>query len=83
MVKEELGMFFRKEVRVTRDLNECNGVRNILSNKGIRTFVITNTPTYPGRYHGVPFINPTAAYQYHIYVGKKDEEEALRILKLL
>ena len=35
----------------------------------------------PGRYHGVPSINASAAYEYHVYVAGKDYDRAMRILK--
>lgn len=73
-------MIFRQEIRVTRDLEELNRIRDILSKNGIDTSVVTNAPTNPGRHHGVPFIDPSAAYQYHINVAKKDEKKALEIL---
>lgn len=73
-------MLFKKEIRVTRDFNELNRIRESLAKNGIATSVITNTPTNPGRYHGMPFIKSSAAYQYHIYVAKKDVEKAKQIL---
>ncbi len=76
-------MIFKREVeiRVTRDLEELNKVRDILSKNGIRTSVITNTHINPGRHHGVPFIDPDAAYQYQIFAARKDEKRALEILR--
>ncbi len=75
-------MIFKREVeiRVTRDLEELNKIRDILSKNGIQTSVITNTHINPGRHHGVPFIDPAAAYQYQIFVTRKDEKKALGIL---
>lgn len=73
-------MFFKKEIRVTRDLSECNRIRNLLEAHDVMAYVITNTPTNPGRYHGAPFIDSSAAYQYHIYVKAKDVDMAKRVL---
>ncbi len=74
---------FRKEIRVTRNLDECNRIRNLLQDHNIQTAVVTNTPANPGRHHGVPFIDGDAVYEYHIFVGRNEEKEALQVLKLL
>lgn len=76
-------MFFKREVeiRVTRDLEELNRIRDTLSENGIQTSVITNTHINPGRHHGIPFIDPAAAYQYQIFAAGKDEKRALEILR--
>ncbi|MGF6376687.1 hypothetical protein M2140_001764 [Clostridiales Family XIII bacterium PM5-7] len=76
-------MLFKKEIRVTRNLGECNEIRNLLSKNGIKTSVTTNTITNPGRHHGVPFIDSSAAYQCCIFVDKRDEEKALSIVQKL
>lgn len=78
-------MLFKKEVRITRDLKECVRVREYLLQNGIRTYVISNpfNVTNPGRNHGVPFIDASAAYEYHIRVERKDAAEAKRLLELL
>ena len=70
-------MIFKREVeiRVTIDLEELNKIRDILSKNGIQTSVITNTHINPGRHHGVPFIDPDAAYQYQIFAARKDEKK--------
>lgn len=73
-------MLFKREIRATRDLDELNQIRECLSQNGIQTFVVTNTHINPGRHHGNPFIDPDAAYQYQIFVAKKDEKKALDIL---
>ena len=70
----------KKEIRVTRDLDECNRIRDLLSQHNIKSFVITNTITNPGRHHGNPFINMEAAYEYHIFVIRKEEQKALEVL---
>lgn len=75
-------MFFKREVLVTRDLNKCNCIRDILSQNNIDHLVRTNTITNPGRHHGVPFIDMSAAYEYHIFVKRKDFFNAKTILKL-
>ncbi len=73
-------MLFKKEIRTTRNLEELNKIRDTLSQNGIETSVVTNAPTNPGRHHGVPCLDASAAYQYQIYVANKDEKKALEIL---
>lgn len=68
--------FFKREIRVTRNLNECNKIRELLLENNIQTYVITNTLTNPGRHHGIAFIQMDAAYEYQIFVKRKDLEKA-------
>ena len=75
-------MLFKKEIRTTRNLEELNKIRDTLSQNGIETSVVTNAPTNPGRHHGVPCIDASAAYQYQIYVANKDEKKALQLTEL-
>ena len=42
----------------------------------MQTYVITNTLTNPGRRHGIAFIQMDAAYEYQIFVKRKDWEKA-------
>lgn len=35
----------------------------------------------PGRHHGVPFINSSAAFQYRVFVKRKDYDLARRLLE--
>ena len=73
-------MLGKKEVFITRDFNRYDMVRKMLSNAGIESFVRTNSIGNPGRYHGVPFVDSSAAYEYRIYVRKKDYDLAKLIL---
>ena len=73
-------MFGKKEVCITRALNRCDTVRKMLSDVGIESFVRTNSMTNPGRNHGVPFIDASAAYEYRIYVRRKDYNVAKSVL---
>ena len=74
--------FTRKEVFTTRDLEQCNRIRETLTANGIDYQILTTTMTNPGRHHGVPFINMDYAYQYRIMVKRKDFEHAVRALNL-
>ena len=69
-------MLGKKEVFITRDLSRCDMVRKMLSNSGIESFVRVNSMGNPERYHGVPFVDSSAAYEYRIYVRKKDYDFA-------
>lgn len=65
-------VFNRKEVLLTRDLNVLNKCKDELNAKGIDYKVVTNSIGNPGRYHGVPGIKAEHAYEYRVYVNKKD-----------
>lgn len=67
-------IFNRKELRVTRDAAEEARVGQILDQAGIAHS--TRCTGWPGRSHGTPGIKVEAAYEYHIYVAKRDYERA-------
>ena len=73
-------MLGKKEVFITRDLSRCDMVRKILSNAGIESFVRMNSMGNPDRYHGVPLVDSSVAYEYRIYVRKKDYDFAKSIM---
>jgi hypothetical protein len=66
----------RKELLLTRDSGELNRALGHLTANGIAYKTATNSVANPGRSHGVPGINAEYAYQYRIYVHKKDYERA-------
>ena len=74
-------MIFRKEVYLTRDMDEYNRAKDVLADQGIEYTSKSNPMTNPGRYHGTPFINASAAYEYHLFVARKDEEKAKQVLR--
>ncbi len=74
-------MIFRKEVYLTRDINEYNRAKDVLADKGIEYTSKSNPMTNPGRFHGTPFINASAAYEYHLFVAAKDKERAEQALQ--
>ena len=39
--------FLKREIRVTRNIDECNKIRELLLENNIQTYVITNTLTNP------------------------------------
>ena len=69
-------MFFKRELATTRDMALYQKITGILRDAGIVYTTITNSPTNPGRYHGVPGIKTEVAYEYRIFVKKKDLEQA-------
>ena len=77
---EVTDMIFRKEVYLTRDMDEYNRAKDVLADQGIEYTSKSNPMTNPGRYHGTPFIEASAAYEYHLFVARKDEKRAERAL---
>ena len=73
-------MLFKRELVTTRDQALYQKITATLQAAGIVYNTVVNSPTNPGRYHGVPNIKTEAAYEYRIFVKKKDLDEALRII---
>lgn len=73
-------MLFKKELTATRDMNLYQALTAKLKNAGIPYNTVVNSPTNPGRYHGVPNIKTEAAYEYRIFVKRKLFKEAERII---
>ena len=74
-------MFLKREVLLTWDLNEYQRTKSLLADHQIEYTTRSKPVTNPGRYHGVPSINASAAYEYHVYVAGKDYDRAMRILQ--
>lgn len=70
----------RAEAYSTWDLDELNRVRNLLAENQIDHLVRTNSITNPGRQHGVPNIRAAYAYQYRVFVHKRDLAPAKRLI---
>lgn len=62
----------RKEILVTRDLTALRKCTDDLTAKGIEYKVVTNSLGSPDRYHGLPGIQTENAYEYKVYVNKKN-----------
>ena len=73
-------MFNRREIIVTRDMNELNRATGCLINNNIEYVTRTNSMTNPGRSHGIPNIRADAAYETRIYVHKNDYDKAMRAI---
>ena len=77
-------MFFRREICVTRDMQQADRIRSLLLEHGIKSSVaVPSMIRGTHSYHGAPGINSSVMYEYHISVKSKDAEEALEVLKLL
>ena len=74
-------MIFRKEVYLTRDMNEYNRAKDVLADNGIEYTSGSNPMTNPGRYHGTPFLDASEAYEYHLFVARKDVNRAEQALQ--
>ena len=74
-------MLFKHNVLVTRNLKQCNLVRDKLEAAGINTWVQTGSLGSIGRYHGVPGIDADAAYEYTVLVRRKDRDAAEELLR--
>lgn len=74
-------MLFKREILISRDINHVNRIRDLLSQHKIDTTVSTNSLGSPGRYHGIPNINASDAYEYRVYVKRKEYDKAKAVLK--
>lgn len=76
-------IFNRKEVRITRRMEERSEICNLLESNGIPTVTRTNSMTNLGRSRGIPGIDTNYTNEYRIYVHRKNYEAATNILGLL
>lgn len=80
-------VFTRKELLITMDMQRQANVRNILSANGVDyTVKVTNRQTSDifgsNRTRFGSFgVNQNTAYEYKIYVHKKDYDNALRLIR--
>ena len=74
-------MIIREVIYSTRVTEACCVVKNRLDDAHIRSTWKSNPMTNPGRQHGVPFIDASAAYEYHLYVASKEKERAEYVLR--
>ena len=72
-----INIFNRREITVTRDINEINRITGCLVSSNIGYTTRTNSMTNPGRSHGIPDIRADAAYETRIYVHKDDFDKAI------
>ena len=77
-------VFNRKELIITMEMNRQAKVRDILSQNGVDYTVKTTNLHSAGNMRGRTGsfgINPDYAYEYKIYVQKKDFERAAYLIK--
>jgi hypothetical protein len=65
-----MNIFNRKELILTRDLNQLNQILGVLASSDIKYRTKTNSILNSGRTHGIPSINADYAYQYRVYVHR-------------
>ncbi len=75
-----MNLFTRREIRVTRHAEEQLRICGVLERNGIQTQVVTHSTTNARRHHGVPGIQSDYAYEYRIYVDRKDFKKAKSLL---
>ena len=75
-----VNIFNRREVTVTRDMNEINRITGCLVSSNIGYTTRTNSMTNPGRSHGIPNIRSDAAYETRIYVHNNDYDKAIHAI---
>lgn len=74
-------IFNRTELRITYSMRERIAIEEKLESNGIKYTVRSGNFMSSGRNRGVPGINADAAYEYRIYVYKKDVEKAEAALR--
>lgn len=73
-------VFNRRQVCLTRSAEERLRVNALLNGRGIETRTICGNLGRAGRHHGMPGIDWEAAYEYYVYVHKKDYGRAMQAL---
>lgn len=76
-----INIFNRREVLISRSLEELNRVCDRLALENIKYIVKTNNLTNPGRQHGIPNIRSDSAYEYRVYVHAKDYDRGVYAVK--
>ncbi len=73
-------MLFKKELFITRNMKYYAEVTERLTANGIKYSFGLNSPFHTGRYHGAPLIKSEVAYEYKVYVKRKDYDRAKELL---
>jgi len=76
-----MNIFSRREIYLTRSLDEVDRVTGCLVSNKIDYVIATNSMTNPGRRHGVPNVKIEYAYEYRIYVHKNDYDRAVYLTR--
>lgn len=75
-----INIFNRREICLTRSAKEQLRICTLLHGLGIETRTVSGNLNRAGRYHGLPGIEWEAAYEYYVYVHKKDYGRAIQAL---
>ena len=67
-----MNVFTRREVFLTRKLDDLVRVRSCLEVSGIRYSVKVGNLAHFERYRGMPNLRAEYIYEYHLYVHKND-----------
>ncbi len=73
-------IFNRREVCITRDSQVLNRACDQLVLGGIQYRTYTNAPGNSRRGHEIAHLNVSAAYEYRVYVNKRDYEQAKHLI---
>ena len=76
-----INIFNRREVLITRDMAAMSQTADRLNAAGIGVQVRTGTLASAGRSHGIPGIRAESAYEYRIYVHRRDYERAKSLMR--
>ena len=75
-----LTIWNRRQIAVTWDGAQAATIRAKLQRAGIRHTVRSGRGLTAGRQHGAPNIRADYAYEYRIYVHRRDADRAGRLL---
>lgn len=76
-----INLLNRRECLTTYDLTVLHRAKGQLDEVGICHRTRTNSIPDPGRGRGVPGIQAEAAYQYRLYVRRKDYYQSVHLLE--
>ncbi len=74
-----INIFNRREICLTRSAKEQLRVCSLLNGLGIETQTVSGNLSSAGRHHGAG-INMGVAFEYYVYVHKKDYDRARQAL---
>ncbi len=74
-----INIFNRREIRLTRSAKEQLRVCSLLNGLGIETQTVSGNLCSAGRHHSAG-VNMDAAFEYYVYVHKKDYDRARQAL---
>ena len=78
----KMNIFNRRDLFITRRLNDLVRVEENLEKNGIKYQVKPGNLINHGKYRGVPGIRMEYAYEYRVYVHKNDYDRAKHVIGL-